>query len=123
MTHQVVVDSRFETEPAKIVLKYRLELGPDPVAVDIPVGAYLLCAEFIPDKFALQGYWLMWYEVPLVSKLNAHPMVFQSIATGVTFPKCVKHIATGFRWFNPWLPPEEVWHLYEYPSGAKVVDV
>jgi hypothetical protein len=123
MTHQVVVDSRFETEPAKIVLKYKLKLGPDPVEVDIPVGAYLLRAEFVPGKFALQGYWLMWYEVPLASKVSAHPMVFQSIATGVPFPKCAKHIATGFRGSNPWLPPEEVWHLYEYPSGAKVVDV
>ena len=119
MTNQVVVDSRFENEPAKIVLKYKMELSPDPQVVAIPIGAHLLRAEFIASAYLLRGHWLLWYEVPLVTR--DHDVVLQSIGTGVPFPKCAKYVATGFR-FGSGSLPQEVWHLYEYPSGAKVVD-
>jgi hypothetical protein len=123
MTNVVVVDSRFEQEPDKIVLKYRLELGPDPVELELPVAAHLLQATLVPSTRPLEGHWLLWFEVPLATKDVPHHIVFQSIATGVPFPKCAKWVTTGFRQVNPWMPPEEVWHLYEYPSGARVVDL
>ena len=123
MTNTVVVDSRFENEPAKIIHKYKLQLSPDPLELLLPVAAHLLHARFIQGWQQLEGQWLLWYEVPLVTKDNLHPIVFQSIATGVPFPKCAKHMATGERWQDGMRIPVEVWHLYEYPSGAKVVDV
>lgn len=123
MTDVVVVDQRFESEPAKTVLKYRLHLSPGPVEMDVPVSAHLLHAEFICGTEPLTGHWLLWFEVPLATKGNAHKMVFQSMGTGVNFPKCAKWMATGVRRFTHHAEPSEVWHLYEYPSGARVVEV
>lgn len=123
MTNQVVVDQRFESEPAKIIHKYRLTLLPDPLELLLPVAAHFLHAEFIQGWNPLEGHWLLWFEVPMSTKDNLHPIVFQSIATGMGFPKCAKWVATGMRWEEQMRLPAEVWHLYEYPSGAKVVDV
>lgn len=122
MSNQVVVDSRFESEPAKVVLKYPLDLVPEPVEMPIPVGARLLHVEFIQGSYPYQGEWLMWYEVDISKQGVSIPHVYQAIATGVPFPKMAKHISTGLR-FGSGSKPSEVWHLYEYPTGAKVVDV
>lgn len=124
MTNQVVVDHRFENTPAKIVLKYRLDLRPDPLELEVPVGARLLHTSFIWGMEPLTGHWLLWYEVPLANHNGDvnHKMVYQSIATGVPFPKCAKWMASGERFESESWQPTEVWHLYEYPSGAKVVD-
>jgi hypothetical protein len=123
MSEVVVVDGRFEQEPAKVIHKYRLVLLPDPVELSIPIGAKLLRAEFIQGWNPLEGHWLLWYEVPIANKANFHELVYQSMATGVEFPKCAKYVTTGFRWHDQQRLPAEVWHLYEYPSGARVVDI
>lgn len=131
MTDVVVVDQRFESEPAKRVLKYQVPLIPDPVEVPIPVGAYLLHTEFVQhgtvaDEFG--GHWLLWYEVPITDEHGTwveKPMVFQTMATGIAFPKAAKHLASAVSRDYSFLMPKihEVWHLYQYPSGAKVVHV
>jgi hypothetical protein len=126
VTNTVVVDSRFEIEPYKVVHKYRLTLRPDPVVLPLPIGARLLHTNFISPEYwrgPVTGHWLLWFEVPIHTAKKLHDVVFQSIATGVEFPKCAKWMATGLRFDPERVEPTEVWHLYEYPSGAKVVDV
>jgi hypothetical protein len=123
MTNVVVVDGRFETEPAKVVYKFMLDLNPDPILLPVPRGARLLHAEFFPGNYPLEGQWLLWYEVDLHLQGDEINHIYHTIATGTPIPKCLKHLATGWRKSaNSWRPAE-VWHLYEYPSGAKVVDV
>lgn len=128
MTDVVVVDNRFESEPYKRVLKYRVVLLPDPIEVPIPVGATLLHVEFVqasPTGADLAGHWLLWYEVPLETHEDGKPMVFQSMGTGARFPKAAKHLASAVTRDYSFVVPRivEVWHLYQYPSGAKVVSV
>lgn len=128
MTDVVVVDQRFESEPAKRVLKYRVELLPEALAVDIPVGATLLHVEFTQASATgedRRGHWLLWYEVPLGTHPEGKPMVFQTMATGPAFPKSAKHLASAVTRDYSFVVPKivDVWHLYQYPSGARVVSV
>lgn len=123
MTNQVVVDARHDNDPYKMVLKFRLELTPDPMTLMLPRGWTFLKAIFNPDNHPFEGHWLLWLEVENREQANPLAYVFQSMATGVSLPKMVKYLATGFRFGRDQEQPEEVWHLYQYPHGARVVDV
>ena len=123
MTEMVRVDGHFDTSPHKIVFKYMIELGPYPQVREIPRGARLLHVEFTPGDSALTGEWWLWYEVELAERGINISRVFHTIATGVEIPKSLQHLASGVRRLRVDDKPLEVWHLYQYPSGAKVVDV
>lgn len=127
MTELVRVDGHFDIDPHKVVLKWTIELGPDPVEVKIPRGARLLHVEFVQADAepSLMGYFALWYEVEIQEQTNPLSHIFQIVATGIQIPKTLKHLATGCDRDYTYVVPHlgHVWHLYEYPSGAKVVDV
>lgn len=127
MTELVRVDGQYEITPHKVVWKYPLDLSPDPQVREIPRGARFLHGEFIQaDAVPSQhGRFDLWYEVELKERGINISHVFQVMGTGVELPKAVKHLVTGCERDYSWVVPKiiNVWHLYEWPSGSKVVDV
>jgi hypothetical protein len=127
MTRQVVVDMRFESTPAKVVWKYNLPLSGEPQQINIPVESRLLHVEYIDLSYELREFQL-WYEVTLgVTEESYRERVFQVFGTGdESIPKSAKHVHTGIDWNeghrNTRTTPRYVWHLYEYPSGAQLVE-
>lgn len=122
----VVVDERFDSVPAKVVWKFIVPLEHDPVSIMVPVGAKLLHAEYIAEfgRYEFQ----LWYECSLENLENKISHVFQVWGTGDdSIPKSAKHVHTGMTWHedhrNRRTEPEYVWHLYEFPSGAKIKEV
>lgn len=125
MTAQIVVDQRFENTPAKVIWKWQLPLRAEPQSIMVPVGSRLVHCEFV-DLFATSEF-LLWYEV-IIDMTAKTSRVFQIWGTGdATIPKSAKHVHTGVMWNHDLRErrstPQYVWHLYEFPSGAKVVDV
>lgn len=124
MTDTIVLDDRFENKPAKVVWKYEVKLLASPQNVEIPVGARLLHVEYI-DVVGARGF-LLWYEVDLKYRKSMINHVFQIWGTGDdSIPRMAKHVHSGVSlgYGGTRALPQFVWHLYEFPTGAKVVDV
>jgi hypothetical protein len=120
-----VVDKRFENAPDKVVWKYVVPLSARPETIQVPTGARLLHVEYMDVNN--RGFYL-WYEVNLKYRDQTIDHVFQTWGTGdATIPRAAKHVHSGISWREDHRGrrtlPEYVWHLYEYPTGAKVVDV
>jgi hypothetical protein len=126
MSRQVVVDQRFESEPAKVVWKYSVPLERGPQQIAILPGSRMVHCEFFAVS-AVSGEFQIWYEVPLIVMEEPYkPRVFQVFGTGdQSIPKSAKHVHTGIYWNEDRgrrTTPQYVWHLYEYPSGAHLVE-
>lgn len=123
MTSSIIVDSRFESDPAKVVWKYTVPLQARPISLMIPVGSRMVHVEYSEPGFADREF-LLWYEVELKNIENKISHVFQVWGTGdETIPHVAKHIGTVTIWNEDRTDPQYVWHLYEYPSGAKIVEI
>lgn len=125
MTDRIVVDGRFSDEPAKVVWKWEIPMRTHPMSRQIPVGSRLLHVDFV-DSFG-QYMFLLWYEVELAKKDQMLTHVYQMFPTGDdSIPHSAKHIGTGISWNEDHrdrrTTPNQVWHLFEFPSGARVVD-
>ena len=111
---RIMTDGRFEETPFKVVYKYQVGLDAGPQKVMIPVGSTLVHSEFI-DVFGHYGF-LLWYEVRLDKVDEKITHIYQVFGTGdASIPKMAKH--RDERTF-----PRLVRHLFEYPTGSKIVD-
>ena len=127
MTDRIVVDGRFSDEAAKVVWKWELPVRAEPLSRLIPVGSRLVHVEYGEAPMGFSGLFTLWYEVELANKDNLLSHVYQIWGTGDdTIPHSARHIGVGIEWNedhrNRRTSPERVWHLYEFASGAKVVD-
>lgn len=126
MTEHISVDGRFETEPYKVVWKWKIPLMAAPQQIMVPTGARLLHAEYVSE---LGDYHFeLWYECDLKNRDKPIAHVFQIFGTGAeVIPKMAKHVHSGIEWYedhrNRRTSPQYVWHLFEYPTGARIVDI
>ena len=122
---RIMTDGRFEETPSKVVYKYQVGLYAGPQKVMIPVGSTLVHSEFI-DVFGHYGF-LLWYEVRLDKVDEKITHIYQVFGTGdASIPKMAKHVTTGIQWYyghrDERTFPRLVRHLFEYPTGSKIVD-